>query len=140
MTKAANRTDREVVEAYYSDLFCNPSVDALDEKVGAIVCGDWECTPEPIGGQGATGLAETVKFFCSFAPDLHYSPKEVLQDGNKFIVRSTVTGTPTKAFLGVEPKGSFQINAVDIHEVKDGQIVKTFRIEDWARARQQITG
>lgn len=129
---------RTAVEAYYSDLFCKPCEADLENRVSAVIADDWKCSPTPIGGDGAAGLADTLRFFSKFAPDLKYAPQEILQDGNRYVVRSVVTGTPTEPFFGVKPKGSFKINAIDIHEVVDGRIIRTHRIEDWARAIKQI--
>lgn len=135
---SASRSHRQVVEDYYRNLFCHPCSQDVERKAADLVDSNWSCTPEPIGGPGLTGLADTVRFLSTFAPDLKYDPQEIIEAGNKVIVRSVVTGTPTKPFLGVEPKRSFRINAVDIHEVVNGKIVKTFRVEDWARAIKQI--
>ena len=49
--------------------------------------------------------------------------EEVLQDGNRYIVRGKATGTPVKPFFGVEPSGkSFKIMSIDIHTIEDGKI------------------
>lgn len=137
-TNTADRTGRQVVEAYYRDMFCQPCLGDADKKAADLVEPNWVCTPEPIGGKGAAGLAETARFFSSFAPDLKYNVQEIIEAGNRFVVRSIVTGTPTQPFFGVQPKAPFKINAVDIHEVSNGKIVSTFRVEDWARAIKQI--
>lgn len=131
---------REVVEAYYRDLFCEVcNADRLDERVSSIVSDEWQCVPEPIGGPGAAGLAKTIEFFRDFAPDLKYVPVEILQDGNRYVVRSKVTGTAQKTFFGVDPGKSFEISAIDIHHIDDGKIVETHRVEDWARAVKQMS-
>lgn len=139
MQATSSSSDVDVVKAYYAQLFCQPCAVNLESRVDGIVAKDWECSPEPIGGVGSVGLADTIRFFESFAPDLSYEPQEILEAGNgKIVVRSIVTGTPTKPLMGVQPTKAFRINAVDIHEVVAGKIARTFRVEDWARAVNQI--
>ena len=38
------------------------------------------------------------------------------------------------------PKAGFKIMTIDIHEVKDGKIVQSYHVEDWARAIRQVSG
>ena len=63
------------------------------------------------------------------------------QDGDTFVVRSRATGTPVAPFFGVDGQGrSFDIMTIDIHELEDGKIVRTYHVEDWAGALQQLAG
>jgi predicted ester cyclase len=73
-------------------------------------------------------------------PDLRWEIKDTLVDGNRIIVRSEASGTPTGPFFGVEPTGkSFRIMTIDIHTIKDGKAVTAHRVEDWASAVRQLT-
>jgi len=65
--------------------------------------------------------------------------QEVLQDGNKVIVRSEIAGTQRNAFLGFAAKHrKMTIQAIDIHEFKDGKIVRTWHTEDWLTGLHQL--
>ncbi len=132
--------DRSLVEAFYSTLLSTPAPDDLDAQVRSIVTDDWISIPTPRGGEGAEGLVKTLTFFYSIIPDLKWTPQEILQVGNRYVVRSTATGTPTGKFFGVEPKSGFEIMTIDIHEVVDGRIVRSYHVEDWARAIRQVSG
>lgn len=49
-------------------------------------------------------------------------------------------GAPTKTFFGVEPSGkSFEIMTIDIHTVENGRITKSYHVEEWAKAIQQLS-
>ncbi len=64
---------------------------------------------------------------------------EILQDGNKVIVRSEITGTQRGPFMGFPAKSrKMTIQAIDIHEVKDGKIVRTWHTEDWMTGLHQL--
>ncbi|MEM1048730.1 MAG: ester cyclase [Pseudomonadota bacterium] len=132
--------DRSVVEAFYAQLLSAPAPDDLDGQVRDVVAEDWVSIPTPRGGEGAEGLVKTLKFFYSIIPDLKWTPQEILQVGNRYVVRSTATGTPTGKFFGIEPKAGFEIMTIDIHEVVDGRIVRSYHVEDWARAIRQVSG
>ena len=64
---------------------------------------------------------------------------DVLRDGNKVIVRSTISGTQQGDFLGLPPTGrGILIQAVDIHEFKNAKIVRTWHTEDWMSGLRQL--
>ncbi len=89
--------------------------------------------PGPAGGKQL--LAELTRAF----PDLDIKVEEVLRDGNKVIVRSTLSGTQRETFLGIPAKGrTMSIQAVDIHEFRDGKIVRTWHTEDWMTGLHQL--
>ena len=140
IASAAAASDRAAVDAFYGKLLSAPNAADLEERVRSVVVEDWKSVPTPRGGEGAEGLIKTLKFFGSIIPDLKWTPQEVLNVGNRYIVRSIATGTPKDKFFGVDPKAGFEIMTIDIHEVVDGRIVKSYHVEDWARAIRQVKG
>jgi predicted ester cyclase len=132
--------DMAVVKAFYEDLLSNPSGDDLGDRVRKVVAEDWVSTPQPRGGPGAEGMVKTLAGFGKAVPDLNWAPQEILQDGNRYIVRSIATGTPKGKLFGIEAKTGFKIMSIDIHTLKDGRIVRSYHVEDWARAMRQIAG
>lgn len=72
-------------------------------------------------------------------PDFNIVIRDMLQDGNKVVVRSQITGTQRETFAGVAAKGrKITIQAVDIHEFDDGKIVRTWHTEDWMTGLRQL--
>jgi len=72
-------------------------------------------------------------------PDFNVAVQEILQDGNKVIVRSEITGTQRGSLMGFPSKNrKMTIQAVDIHEFKDGKIVRTWHTEDWMTGLRQL--
>lgn len=56
--------------------------------------------------------------------DLKWEPQDIANDGNKYVVRSLVSGgTPNGRFMGSPTDGtkSFQIMSIDFHTVIDGE-------------------
>ena len=137
---AAQADDRAVVEAFYTQLLSAPNAEDLEKRVRDVVVEDWVSVPTPRGGKGAEGMIKTLKFFGSIIPDLKWDVQEILQQDNRYVVRSIATGTPKGKFFGIEPKAGFKIMTIDIHEVRDGKIAQSYHVEDWARAIRQISG
>ena len=81
-----------------------------------------------------------VRGFGQLIPDLAWTIKDVLVDGNRIIVRSEAGGTPAGPFMGVPQGGkSFRIMTIDIHTVDGGRLVTAHHVEDWAGAIRQLT-
>lgn len=72
-------------------------------------------------------------------PDLKWAIEEMIQDGNRVVVRSRATGTPVGPLFGVDGKGKgFDIMTIDIHTVENCKIVRSYHVEDWAGALRQL--
>ena len=107
----------------------------LDE----VLSTDWFETPstEEAGREIAKKLL--VQLTTTF-PDFRIRIDDVIQEGNKVVVRSTITGTQVKEFAGIAPRGrKIEIQAIDIHEFKDDRIVHTYHTEDWMTGLRQLT-
>jgi steroid delta-isomerase-like uncharacterized protein len=72
-------------------------------------------------------------------PDLKLTIEDILQDGNKVVVRARMAGTQNEAFMDFPSKNRrIDIQVVDIHEFKDGKIVRTWHTEDWMSGLRQL--
>jgi steroid delta-isomerase-like uncharacterized protein len=118
------------------DAFNNKNPALLDQ----ILSDEWIDIPS-VPGQtaGARGAKPLLSKLTAIFPDFHVTILEILQDGNKVIVRSEITGTQREKFMGFSSKGrKMTIQAVDIHEFKDGKIVRTWHTEDWMTGLRQL--
>lgn len=121
-----------------------PWYEAFDKNnpalIDKILSPNWVDIPaaphQPAGPAGAKAiLAELWETF----PDFKIKIEDTLYDGNKVIVRSMLTGTQKGEFLGVPAKnGKLAIQAIDIHEFKDGKILRTWHTEDWLTGLHQM--
>ena len=140
-TPPAKANDRAVVEAFYTELLSAPNASDIEARVAKVVVENWVSIPTPRGGKDAAGLVKSLQGFGAVIPDLKWSIQEILQEGNRYIVRSIATGTPVKPFFGVEPTGkSFEIMTIDIHTVENGRITQSYHVEEWAKAIHQLKG
>ncbi len=85
-------------------------------------------------------LIGQIGFFWKFVPDLKWIPQEILQEGNKVIVRSKFSGSPSGEFMGLVLDGSksFETMSIDIHTVENGQIKMVYHLEEWPTAIAQL--
>ena len=86
-------------------------------------------------------LIKQVEFFWKLIPNLKWEPQDFVVSGNKVVVRSVASGSPTGSFMGLQLDGSksFRIDTIDIHEVEGGQVVRVYHLEDWATAIKQLS-
>jgi predicted ester cyclase len=87
-------------------------------------------------------LIAQVQFFWRLIPDLVWAPQELLQDGNKVVVRSLATGSPRGDFMGLSLDGSrsFRIMTIDIHTLVGRRIIDVHHLEEWTTAIKQLKG
>jgi steroid delta-isomerase-like uncharacterized protein len=105
-----------------------------------ILSKDWvEIPPAPGQLPGPAGAKQILVELTTAFPDLDIKIEEVLQEGSKVIVRSTISGTQRGALMGFPAKNrKMSIQAIDIHEFKDGKIVRTWHTEDWISGFHQL--
>jgi steroid delta-isomerase-like uncharacterized protein len=117
---------------------------AFDEKNPAlldrILSKDWvDIPPAPGQPAGPEGAKQILRELSAAFPDLRITMKEILQDGNKVVVRSEITGRQRETFMGFPAKNrEMTIMAIDIHEFEDGKIVRTWHTEDWLTGLHQL--
>jgi steroid delta-isomerase-like uncharacterized protein len=105
-----------------------------------ILSEDWVDIPSPPGTpSGPKGVKPLLAALKTTFPDLNLTIKDVLQDGNKVVVRAEMAGTQKEAFMSFPSKNrKMSIQVVDIHEFKDGKIVRTWHTEDWMTGLRQL--
>lgn len=138
---AAVADDKATVQTFY-DLLSNPGSEELAASFLDVTSENWESIGNYSGeNESRDEFVGQMGFFAQLMPDLEWSVQAMHQDGDFITVRSRATGTPTGPFFGVDGEGhSFDILTIDIHELDNGVIVRTYHVEDWASALQQLRG
>jgi predicted ester cyclase len=73
-------------------------------------------------------------------PDIRWELKEVLVSGDRVVVRSEASGTPSGDFMGVPHGGrSFKLMSIDVHTLDAGKLVRSYHVEDWMGAVRQLS-
>lgn len=133
---ADDRTANEKTVSLWYEAFDTKNAALLDE----IIDPTWVDIPSPAGTPpGLVGIKRTFAMLTTTFPDLRITIKDLIQDGDKVVVRSEITGTQQKTFLGIPASNRrMTIQAVDIHEVQHGRIVRTWHTEDWMSGLRQL--
>lgn len=84
---------------------------------------------EPMHGfQGYTAVLDMMR---GAMPDVNWKAEEFISDGNKIMVRFTMTGTQTNPFMGMPASGKkVCVTAMNIYELKDGKIIREHGLPD----------
>ena len=124
----AQSSNAQSIKLFYEALAQNKP-DLLDQ----ILAPTWEDIPLNEGqGAGRDGFKPVVGGFHAIFPDLKIVNDDIIEAGDKVVVRSTLSGTQAAPFAGFPSKGkSFSVMAIDIHQFKDGKVVKSWHIENW---------
>lgn len=76
----------------------------------------------------SNGIEGTQKFLASvFAafPDIHFTPEDMVAEGDRVVVRFSIVGTHKGEFIGVAPTGKkVKWTGINIGRVVNGQIVE----------------
>ena len=106
-----------------------------------ILTKDWvDDALQPGQALGDAGFTPVIQYFRATMPDLHVENLDITASGDRVVVRSIISGTPVSAFLGVPPNGKkISFRAIDIHQIKNGQIVYTWHLEDLFSAAAQLS-
>ena len=132
--------DKDTVQKFY-DLLSNPGSETHVAAFVASTSEAWESQGDYSGkNKTRDEFLGQMGFFDQLIPDLEWAVQDMHQDGDTIVVRSRATGTPVGPLFGVDGQGrGFDILAIDIHELEDGKIVKSYHVEDWAGALQQLS-
>ncbi|MDU8927406.1 ester cyclase [Alisedimentitalea sp. MJ-SS2] len=133
--------NKETVQVFY-DLLSNPASEAHAQALTGVLAQDWASIGDYSGKtKSMEAFLGQMGGFGKLIPDLNWKVEAMHEAGNFVTVRSRATGTPVAPMFGVDGQGrGFDILTIDIHEVKDGKIVETYHVEDWAGALQQLSG
>lgn len=141
LATAAGADDTATVQKFY-DLLSNPGSESHTAAFTEATSESWESIGN-YSGENKTRDAFLAQMggFAQLIPDLEWAVQAMHQDGEFVTVRSRATGTPVGPLFGVDGEGrGFDILTIDIHELENGEIVRTYHVEDWAGALQQLAG
>jgi predicted ester cyclase len=131
---------REIIAPWYSlfNVGTRGNVEAIHHKV---VTEDYQSSSGYLPAE-TWGRDASIKIIGAFAitiPDLTFEIVEVLVSGDRVIVRGDVRGTPSGTLFGAPHTGrSFRMMAVDMQTIRDGKICRTFHMENWLSALNQL--
>lgn len=133
---AAPQNQQTAIATKWYEAFDKNRPDILE----AILSDDWQELPnDRETAHGPQPAQAGVKMLHTTFPDFRIAIDDIVSEGNKVVVRSTITGTQMQPFVGLPASGrKIRIQAIDIHLVEDGRISKTWHSEDWMTGLRQL--
>ena len=132
-------TNKEALMAFYEKALTVNS-ETRPEPVLANILADNFVSKGSVESKTKEQLTGQLGFFWKLIPDLKWVPQEIINEGNKYVVRSLASGTPNGDFMGLPTDGSksFKIMTIDIHTIVDGKVQEVHHLEDWGTAMKQL--
>jgi len=132
-------TNKEALMAFYEKALTVNS-ETRPETVLATILVDNFVSKGSVESKNKAQLTGQLGFFWQLIPDLKWVPQDIVNEGNKYVVRSLASGTPNGDFMGLPTDGtkSFKIMTIDIHTIIDGKVVEVYHLEDWGTAMKQL--
>lgn len=122
----------------------SPNIDVIEKFIRFINTGDTELgksiisptvifhaptSPEPM--QGFQGYTAVLNMMRGTMPDVQWNAEEIISEGNKVMVRFSMTGTQTNPFMGIPASGKkVNVTAINIYELSDGKIIREHGLPD----------
>ncbi len=130
---------KEIVKPFYTKCLTVNTEANVAEIMGNLLADDFQSIN--VGEtKGKAQLTGQVQGFWKLIPNLKWEIQEMLQDGNRVVVRSLAGGNPKGNFMGIELDGSkaFKIMTIDIHTVENGQLKTVYHLEEWTTGIKQL--
>ena len=115
--------NKELVRRIYDELWNERKLEVAEELIAQdAVNYDTGLLPQPFGPEEMKG---TVRMVTAGFPDNHHDVEEMIAEGNKVVVRCTLTGTHEGEFMGMPPTGrSIEVSEIHVYRLEDGKAVE----------------
>jgi steroid delta-isomerase-like uncharacterized protein len=126
---------RTIVARFYDGINAS-NLNVIDE----LIADDFvEHEEFPGISQDKDGVRQFFTIFRAAFPDMRMDAHEVLVDGDRVCVRSTMSGTQEGDFMGMPPSGKrFEVTAFDMVRLRDGEVTDHWGVMDAMKMMQQL--
>lgn len=94
-------------------------------------------SPEPL--RGFDGYIAVLDMMCGAMPDVQWKAEEFIAEGDKVMIRFTMSGTQSQPFMGMPATGKpVKVTAMNIYQLKGGKIVREHGLPDIFTMLQQL--
>jgi steroid delta-isomerase-like uncharacterized protein len=122
---------------FYAEVVNQGNLDLIDELVAEDFVEHEQMPGLPTMGPEAVKAAFTM-FLAAF-PDLHIAADDVIAEGDKVVVRGTMSGTHKGEFMGMPATGkSFKAQVIDIVAFRDGKATAHWGTMDQVAMMEQL--
>lgn len=129
--------NRTLVRRFFEEVINKGNLHLAEDLLAANYV---EHPPLPGGGTGLTGFQQFVSMVSTAFPDLHVTLEDIIAEGDKVVVRLTVSGTHRGMFMVKIPPTDKHVTwrGIDIIRIADGKIVERWNERDLLGLMQQL--
>ena len=129
--------NKALTRRFFEEVIRGRNFDLLDELVSEDFV-EHEAFPGlPTTGPEAPRAA--LGLFVAALPDLDMSIDEIIAEGDKVVVRGTMSGTHRGEFMGIPPTNkSIKVSFIDIVEIRGGKATAHWGVTDRAAMMEQL--
>jgi len=128
--------NKQLVQTFYEEVINGGDVDKIDELVSEDFV---EHEEFPGISPDRDGVKDFFRLLRSAFPDVHFTPEDVISDGELVASRFTMTGTHEGEFMRVPSSGrQVTVSGIDIIRVRDGKCVEHWGQFDALGLLQQL--
>jgi steroid delta-isomerase-like uncharacterized protein len=96
-------------------------------------------TPVPLDVTGAAALKHVWTVLLQAFPDLHLAVDHMIAEGDKVVVRNTVTGTHRGEYMGLPPTGMpVAYDEIFIFRFANGRVAESWGVVDMLSQMKQL--
>jgi predicted ester cyclase len=96
-------------------------------------------TPLPIEATGGRLLKQVWAMLLRGLPDLHMTVEDLIAEGDRVVIRDSITGTHQGEYLGIPPTGkTITYNEIFILRFAGGRIAETWGVVDVLSQLRQL--
>jgi steroid delta-isomerase-like uncharacterized protein len=132
-TEQNMRTIRRI----YDELWNERRLEVADDLIAEDATNyDTGLLPMPFGPEEMKG---TIRMVTAAFPDNRHEVEEVIAEGDRVVLRCTLSGTHEGPFMGIPPTGRrIEVNEIHIYRLKDGKAVEHRAGRDDLGAMRQL--
>jgi steroid delta-isomerase-like uncharacterized protein len=127
---------KQMAERWYEEVMSEGKIEVIDE-----LCSPDYIENDPLPGTGAdlAGLKEGVTQIRAAFPDIQASADDIIVEGDRLAVRSTLRATHEGDFIGIPASGKkIEVSNYDFVRFEDGLAVEHWGVIDSAALMEQI--
>ncbi|MGA8545269.1 MAG: ester cyclase [Mycobacterium sp.] len=139
MSTPQEKSNKETFSRFH-DIVNSGDVAVISKMIDELVEPDALIrTPVPLDVTGAEALKHVWAVLLAAFPDLHLTVEDMIAEGDKVVVRNTVTGTHRGEYMGLPPTGkSVTYNEIFIFRFVNGRIAETWGVVDVLSQMKQL--